>query len=240
MSLSGSASPEQAGRLSSGVDVVLPIIGETLSPIDGQHVARAVQDGITDDGDPPVHRGVALLEPADVDCEGQPRCSNSLHCADQLLRWLPYDWVTSVSTSVPENGNGIQDPLDPAQGPVSVRCIHDEAEDGHSGAHQVIVHHQRCVDDPGCILGERQVRVVVWWNLVYLAWRDGGQCWQLLVYGGNPLRQIVAVVEPPTPPEAWVGRRRTAVDRDGHERIGTRLEGACLPSFRGALLRERP
>ena len=63
---SGTTAPIEARRLSSSVDVVLPVVGETL-PGDRQHVARAIQDCVTDDGDPPIYCGVSLLEPADVD-----------------------------------------------------------------------------------------------------------------------------------------------------------------------------
>ena len=66
---SGTTAPVEARRLPSGVDVVVPVVGEALSPSNRQHVARAIQDGIADDGDPPVHCRAPLFEPADVDCE---------------------------------------------------------------------------------------------------------------------------------------------------------------------------
>ena len=67
---SGFTAPIEARRLPGGIDVVAPVVGEALSPIERQHVARAIQDGIADDGDPPVHRLVSLLEPVDTHCEG--------------------------------------------------------------------------------------------------------------------------------------------------------------------------
>ena len=68
--VSGTTAPIEARRLSGGVDVVAPVVGEALSPIERQHVTRAIQDGIADDGGPPVRRLVSLLEPSDVHCEG--------------------------------------------------------------------------------------------------------------------------------------------------------------------------
>ena len=66
---SRSSSPVKTGRLSAGVHMVLPIIAEPLSPRDRQSVAGAVEDGVTEHGDPPVHGWVSLRKPANVDRE---------------------------------------------------------------------------------------------------------------------------------------------------------------------------
>ena len=57
--------------------MVLPVIVEALSP---QHVAGAVQDGLTDDGDPSVYGGMSLGEPADVDCQGHVVSDDVVTC----------------------------------------------------------------------------------------------------------------------------------------------------------------
>ena len=88
---SGTTALIEARRLPGGVDVVMPVVGEALSPIERQYIARAIQDGIADDGDPPIPRLVSLFEPVDLYCEGHEVSPQDvaavLRVAAAGLRW---------------------------------------------------------------------------------------------------------------------------------------------------------
>ena len=47
--------------------MVLPVLAKPLPPRDGQSVARTVEDGVTEHGDPSVYSWVSLKEPTNVD-----------------------------------------------------------------------------------------------------------------------------------------------------------------------------